>query len=349
MNEPVILHEGSYTEADVEKLRKDAQKVADIYETQLAELFEIDNPTLIFEESFKEQEKEFVEKNKEHLKGDWIFLPWSKTLIHSVKEEDFHRLRTNRNKHIISDEEQEKINNFSVGILGMSVGSNVGINLVYSGVGKLKLADFDQLDTTNLNRVRARLDQVNEEKIDIVSTRMYEANPYLKVEEYRKGLTEENLGEFLSGLDLVIEIIDDFQMKIRVRMEAKKVGVPVLMLTNLGDNILVDIERYDTEKDTEVFNGKIGDAGDRILAGEVTKEDEKRYAIELVGIENIPERVVKTVKEIGQTVVGRPQLMSTTSVSSGVGAYIVRKIALGEELKSGRYCISLDSLFKETN
>jgi len=347
MNKPVILREGTYNESDIDKLKQDAVKFSDIYDQELAELFEINNPTLIFEEDFKSQQENFIKNESgDEMKGDWIFLPWSKTLIHSVVEADFHKLRTNRNKHIISEEEQQKLAGLTVGLLGMSVGSNVGMNLIYSGVGAFKLADFDQLDVTNLNRVRARLDQVGEDKIDIVSTRMYEANPYVSIEEYRTGLTEENLDEFLSSVDLVFEIIDDFKMKIRVRMEAKKHEVPIIMLTNLGDNILVDVERYDLDNTIEVFNGKIGDAGEKILAGEVTKEDEKKYAISLVGMENIPERVLKTVKEIGNTVVGRPQLMSTASVSSGIGAYVTRKIALGEKLESGRYCISLDTLFE---
>jgi len=67
-------------------------------------------------------------------------------------------------------------------------------------------------------------------------------------------------------------------------------------------------------------------------------------APELVGIDNIPERVIDTVKSIGKDVVGRPQLMSTASVSAGIGAYVTRRLFLGN-LKSGRYLLSLDDIF----
>lgn len=347
MEAPKILREGSYAETDVDALKKDAEFLNDIYPLQLKELFEIENPQKIFDESFEEEQEEYCNSHSENspLKGDWVYFPWSKTLVHTVKEESLYELRTNRNKKIITEEEQLVLKNKTIGLLGMSVGSNVGLNLIYAGTGtKFKLADFDTLDTTNLNRVRARLDQVGSNKIDIVAAQMYEANPYLEIEEFTKGVDEESLDDFIKGCDVVFEIIDDFKMKIRVREQAKEHNVPIVMLTNLGDRVLIDVERYDTEKGTKLFNDRIGDVGEQILSGEVTKDLEKKYALELVGMHNIPERVVDTVQSIGKDVVGRPQLMSTASVSAGVGAYVVRRMFLGD-LKSGRYLFSLDDIF----
>lgn len=347
MEAPRILREGAYTTEDVHALKKESEILNDIYPLQLKELFEIQNPSKIHHEEFENEQREFCRAQEEdsETRGDWIYFPWSKTLVHSVSEDDLYQLRTNRNKKIITEDEQEKLRKTTIGLLGMSVGSNVGLNLIYAGTGSTyKLADFDTLDTTNLNRVRARLDQVGKNKLDIVAAQMYETNPYLTIEEYTKGVHEENLRSFIEGCTVVFEIIDDFKMKIRVRQIAKEVNVPVVMLTNLGDRVLIDIERYDTEKNTQLFNDRIGDVGEQILSGEVTKELEKKYALELVGVDNIPERVIDTVKSIGVDVVGRPQLMSTASVSAGIGAYVVRKIVL-ENITSGRYLLSLDTVF----
>ena len=137
-------------------------------------------------------------------------------------------------------------------------------------------------------------------------------------------------------------------MKIKLRLFAKKKRVPLIMLTNLGDSILIDIERYDTDSSLEIFNGKIGDVGERILNGEISKEEEKLYAIKIVGKENIPKRVLDSVMNIGATLVGRPQLGSTVSIGAGIGSYFARRIALGEPVISGRTLVKFDE-FSRTN
>lgn len=349
---PTILIEGEYSKKGVEDLKKQAVKTKDIYLAQVAELFEIDNPKIAFTSEFGSKQKEHISSLGEtELLGDWIFYPWSKILVHAVNREQYFRLRTDRNKDIINSEEQEKLENFTIGLLGLSVGSGIAVNAAYTGISNsMKIADFDTLDTTNLNRVRARLDQIGERKIDIMAQQVYEINPYADLHLYDKGLNEENIEDFVGGDPkprVIFEIIDDFKMKIRVRMVAKKHGVPVVMLTNLGDSILIDVERYDTEPDTEIFNGKIGHLAEEILAGKIGKEEEKKYAIGIVGPENIPERVLETVKNIGIEHVGRPQLMSTVSVSGGIGSVIIRRLVLGS-YKSGRYKLSLEDLSKSS-
>lgn len=343
MSTPTILKEGEYLESDIQSLKKDSSFFKDLYKNQLAELFELRNPKLIFDSDFKKKQEEYVNeivKNGDTLLGNWAYFPWNKTLVHFVKKEQYDLLRTNRNKNIITEEEQEKLSNFTVGLLGLSVGGGIGVNLAYSGISNsMKIADFDTLETTNLNRVRARLDQVEERKIDIVSQQIYEVNPYADLHLFDNGLNESNIVDFISSdpkPNLIFEIIDDFKMKIRIRMEAKKHGVAVIMLTNLGDSVLIDIERYDLDPELEIFNGKIGNIADEILEGEVSKEDEKKYAIGIVGTENLPQKTLESVKLIGEELVGRPQLMSTVSVSGGLAAVLTRKIALGELIKSGR-------------
>lgn len=353
--QPKVLKEGTYSQEDLDALRvlPDVQ-VRDIYKNQLYELFKILNPTLIkspdLADRFEGFYEERVEKNLEVI-GDWIYYEWTNTLVHTLSEEENYELRTNRNKNIITAEEQKKLSNFSVAIAGLSVGGNIATTLLYTGISRnrLKLADFDTLETTNLNRVRGRLTDIGDRKIDIVKRQLFELDPYIEVETFETGLSEESLTKFVAGepkTGLVFEIIDDFKMKIMIRKEAKKQRVPVVMLTSIGDRILIDIERYDTEPETKIFNGKVEEEVlEDILAGKLTLEDEKRYALQIVGLDNLPQRVVESVKSIGQTLVGRPQLMSTVTIASGIASFITRKIALGDELPSGRSLVRFDDFF----
>ena len=69
----------------------------------------------------------------------------------------------------------------------------------------------------------------------------------------------------------------------------------------------------------------------------------------MVGRDNVPKRAVESIKEIGKTLVGRPQLMNTVTVASGIALFLARKIALGEKIKSGRILFKFDDLlFRRT-
>ena len=352
MEKPTILIEGIYSRKDLARLkRKEIWKVADIYVPQLNDLFEINNPPLSKEsKEYKRLKGEFLDKKLKDrdLKGDWIYYPWNGILLHIVNEDDLLKLKTNRNKNLITEKEQKVLYDSCVGILGLSVGSGLAVGLSYQGIAKdLKLAEFDTLETTNLNRVSAGLHQIGMRKIDIAVQKIWEINPYANLHFFDKGLTKNVLKNFIYKAPrprVIFEIVDDFEMKVLVRIEAKKARIPVVAFANLGDSILADIDRYDLDGSLPLFNGLLGDFPEEIL--KMPDEDKNKYAVKMVGIENVPTRALESVKEIGKTLVGRPQLSSTVIFSGALGTYVTRQIVLGNELKSGRYLIKFEEFFK---
>lgn len=351
---PYILYGGKNTPDDLEALKAKEKiwNTVDIYEQQLEELFEINNPSLVGSRDYKEKQKIFIKErakqNSAELIGNWVYFPWSGMLLHAVTEEEHLMLRTNRNRNLITIAEQKKLYSATVGIIGLSIGNTMALSLAHTGIGgALKLAEYDTLETTNLNRIRARLDQVGAPKLEVTTEQIYEINPYAHLELYPEGLNKENLDSYVKSNprpDLVIEAVDDFEIKIRLRLAARKAHVPVIMLTNLGDNILVDVERYDKDKELPLFNGLIGSLAEKILEKPIPEEDKQKYAIEIVGKENIPKRAFESAICVGKTLSGRPQLMSTLSVSGGIATYLVRKIILDEPLPSGRRLIKLSQV-----
>lgn len=356
MDKPLILEGGKNTLDDLQYVRKQLRiwEECDIYIPQLKEFFEITHAQLIFSPAeFQREWEEFLAEKLHHhegyFPGNWIYFPWSGRLVHTLTCEEYGMLRTNRNRNIITSEEQTKLKNFVVGIIGLSVGSGVAATLAYSGIAEtIKLAEFDMLETTNLNRIRARIDQIGKSKITIAEEQIYEVNPYAEIISYREGITSTTLDTFV--LDdpkpqILFEIIDSFDMKIYVRELARKEGIPVIMVTNLGDRVLLDVERYDLDKDISFFNGRAGTVPTDILANpDYTTEIKHKYAVELAGVKNIPERALASVAEIGKTLVGRPQLSSTVTVANGLCTYLTRQIALGKKV-SGSWLIRFDDLF----
>lgn len=336
-----IYKEGSYSEADLDLLIEEYKPlVKDVLKIQLSELFEVSNPSIISDVTYTKQCEDFISKNTDRTKGNWVYYPWSNMFLHTLNNEDLYQLRTNRNQNLITSEEQQILKDYHVGIVGLSVGSNIASNLVYQGIGKtISLADFDTLSPTNLNRVRARVDQVGQKKIDIVEQHLKEIDPYIEVCRFDNGLNTKNLESFFKQphqLKLVFEIIDDFKMKIEIRKMAKSLQIPLVMMTNLGDTVLIDVERYDLDEKLPLFNGLLPNISEIEETQNISIEDEKKYSAQIVGYENIPKRALDSLSELGKTLAGRPQLMQTCSISAGLATHIAREIALGRKVESGR-------------
>lgn len=351
MDLPVILYENKNNLEDLENLKKTYPfwRMYDIYENQLLELFNVINPHLLHHKDYEKKLSKFLKQRTggtKKLQGNWIYFPWSGNLLHSVNEKEYLLLRTNRNRNLITLEEQKKLRDVCVGIVGLSVGSSIATGLVYQGIGRaLKLAEFDYLETTNLNRMKAGIWEVGNAKLDVVARQIYEIDPYCNIELFADGLKKEVLSIFINKEPkpkIIFEMIDDFEMKIRLRMAARNAGIPVVSMANLGDSILLDIERYDIDKNLVLFNGVLGDLPEEIINN--PNEDKNIYAVKMVGMENIPNRALKSVQEINKTLAGRPQLFSTVSVSGALSAYIARRIILGDDLISGRRRVVFDKL-----
>lgn len=330
---PVILNE---TDA-IALIDNGQAELIDLYDFQLKELARINNPS-------------DPSPSVERVESVWVHYARLSKVVHCVGSEDYYKLRTNRNKNLITQEEQEKLRHFSVGVCGMSVGAGIAHALRYTGVSEtIKIADFDTVDSSNLNRLRATLLDVGRPKTEVAAQAIYELDPFCRVITYSGGLTDENLDEFFldPAINLVIDEIDDFKMKVKLRLAAKKHRIPLLMFTSLGDNILVDVERYDIDDNQMPFNGLLADNGQDILAKDIiTPEDIRNYSVQLVGKQYIPDRALQSVAEMGKTLVGRPQLYSTIAVDGGLAAYITRQIALGSDISAGRYFIEFDELVR---
>lgn len=352
-HQPVILTEGSYGMAELTKLKQQPLwRIVDIRERQLHDLFEIQHPG----NADTADLQNFVATNTgDHpeLKGDWIYFPWSGILLHAVSQAEQYQLRTNRNHSLITSAEQERLANAVVAIAGLSVGGGIATGLAYAGTAsQLNLADFDLLETPNLNRVQAALAEVGQPKAEITAQRIWEISPYTNLSLFPQGISRDNLASFLGGsspVNLVFDEIDDFEMKVLIRREAKRMNIPVAMMTALGDSVLIDIERYDTQPDTKVFNGLIGELENEILTNEITEEAKKRYAAQIIGIENVPTRAIESLLEIGQSLVGRPQLGGTVAVEGGLAIFVARQILLANPLASGRYRISFNEIVRLTD
>ena len=149
--------------------------------------------------------------------GTWVHYPWSGRLVRVLPSSEFEELRTSRNRNKITREEQTRLGALRVGIAGLSVGQSTAVTLALEGIGGVfRLADFDTLSLSNMNRLRAGVHEIGVNKAVLVAREIYEINPYAVVEVFLRGVRDDSIDAFFSKsapLNLLFEECDDLKMK----------------------------------------------------------------------------------------------------------------------------------------
>lgn len=277
--------------------------------------------------------------------GVWAYYPWSMRLVHLLDESEFAELRTNRNRYKITLDEQATLARKRIGVVGLSVGQSAALILALErSFSEMRLADFDTLDLSNLNRLRAGVHNLNVPKVYITAREIAEIDPYLPVTCFPDGITEGNCDAFLMGgspLDIVIEECDSIDIKILVRYRSRLHRIPVVMETS--DRGLIDVERFDLEPERPIFHDLLGDVDPTAFKG-LTTEQKIPYILKILGVHALSTRLRASLVEIEQSIVTWPQLASAVAHGGAVVADTVRRICLGQQVLSGRYSIDLESI-----
>jgi molybdopterin/thiamine biosynthesis adenylyltransferase len=326
-------------------------QIFDHIESQVEELIKCLQPTIVFfppsaliqavKDKFQGQPTEYY--------GIWVYYPWCAKLVHLLDEEEFIMVRTNRNKHKITLQEQQALAQKKIGVMGLSVGQSVSLTLAMErGFGELRIADFDELDLSNINRIRTGVQNIALKKTVIVAREIAEIDPFLNVACFHEGITAENLDSFLEGngkLDLLIDECDSFDIKINARKKAKSLGIPVLM--EGSDRGTIDIERFDLEPDRLVLHGMVEHLDMDKYHTLTTLDERIPYITAVTGVENLSPRMKASAIEIMSTISTWPQLASAVTYGGGITADLARKILLGTLSVSGRFFIDIDELISD--
>lgn len=251
-----------------------------------------------------------------------------------------------------------------IAVAGCSVGGSI-IHAVAMDIrpDHIKIADKSLYKMENMNRVRlgywdvvapdvARktpADLMLRNKADVTAAQLYAIDPYLNVHTYNEGLSEENITRFFDGggdeppANVIVEEVDDPWMKLCIREEARKRRVPVIMATDAGSAVQLDMLRYDLDAglpltygttDSELYarmNAVYDNPGDRktffafvdALIGPQYRQGELQRIID--GKTEIPTSTII------------PQLGSTVAVAGGLVAETVARILLGERYPARVY------------
>lgn len=141
-----------------------------------------------------------------------------------------HR-RFDRTGRLVGDAGMERLAKARVAVFGLGgVGSYAVEGLARSGVGHLKLVDFDIVCVTNSNRqLHATVSTVGKPKAELLALRCKQVNPEVVVESVQEFYRDEVSEQLLAGdWDYVVDAIDNVRAKLHLLNACVQRGIRVV-------------------------------------------------------------------------------------------------------------------------
>ena len=119
-------------------------------------------------------------------------------------------------RHILlpefGEEGQLKLKNASVLVIGAGgLGSPVLLYLTAAGVGNIGIADFDEVDLSNLQRqILFSEDDIGESKANAALLKLKALNPHISFNIHKEKLTSKNALEVIEDYDIIADGSDNF-------------------------------------------------------------------------------------------------------------------------------------------
>ncbi|HEX9721877.1 MAG TPA: ThiF family adenylyltransferase [Candidatus Paceibacterota bacterium] len=220
-------------------------------------------------------------------------------------------------------------------------GCSVGNNIVHAVIGDLrplclKIADQKEYHIPNANRVRLTYEDFGRNKAVVTAEQIHAIDPFMKISVYQEGLHPANIEEFVRGSSVIIEEMDDPDMKLLIREEARRSGIPVVMVTDLGSVVQMDVRRFDKNKNLPLAACGVSDkelykARDQWRDDLADRDKFWDFAFTFIGYHaQKSSEFYGIIKKTDPVLFGGlPQLGSTAIVAAGIASEAIARLVLG--------------------
>jgi tRNA A37 threonylcarbamoyladenosine dehydratase len=137
---------------------------------------------------------------------------------------------TDRTVQLLGKEKCRILQGSHVFVAGMGgVGSMAAENLVRAGVGSMTIVDNDTVQLSNINRqVPALHSTIGKQKVEVMSQRLREINPGLKLHAIHSYINEDTIHDLLNeSYDFIVDAIDTLSPKILLIREVFRRNLPL--------------------------------------------------------------------------------------------------------------------------
>ena len=213
----------------------------------------------------------------------------------------------------VSYEGQEKLVESHALIIGAGgLGAPVAIYLAASGVGKLTICDFDQVDLTNLQRqIIHHTQSVGVNKALSAQHTIAQLNPEVQVETILEKSSEDALSKLVAAADVVIDCSDNFATRYALNRLCVKHKKPLVSGAAIGFEGQVTV--FDMrDADSPCYHCLYPDMGDE----EALRCAENGVFSPLVGMIGTTQaaEALKVLMQVGQTLKGRLLLLDALAM-----------------------------------
>lgn len=138
----------------------------------------------------------------------------------------------------MTQQEQEQLRQSKVAIGGLGgVGGDHAIVCARLGIGSFHISDLDHYDIANFNRqAGACMATVGRAKAEVMEETLRGINPDAQIKNFTSGVTDDNLEDFLDGVDVYIDSLDIFALEIRRKVFRRcyEKGIPAITAAPMG-------------------------------------------------------------------------------------------------------------------
>jgi adenylyltransferase/sulfurtransferase len=130
----------------------------------------------------------------------------------------------------LGEEGQERVKQAHVVIAGAGgLGSPNALYLAAAGLGHLTLIDSDTVSMSNLNRQILHYDgDLGREKVNSGADKLRQLNPTIEVTPVMKRIDAGNAAELITGADVVVDGLDNFETRLIVNRACVDLGIPFI-------------------------------------------------------------------------------------------------------------------------
>jgi molybdopterin/thiamine biosynthesis adenylyltransferase len=200
---------------------------------------------------------------------------------------------------------QKKLARSKVAVVGLGgLGTVSALYLALAGVGHLRLIDQDTVELSNLHRqVLYTPDDLHYPKVEVSAERLEKTNPFVKVQPVPENLNADNVEKLLSGMDCVVDGLDNMHTRYLVNRACVKLRLPYVFGAAIG-----------LEGNLSVFTSPDTPCLECILPG---VEDDFLSTCDVRGV-------------LGATagIIGTMQAMEAVKVLTGIGSVLKGKLMI---------------------
>ena len=217
-----------------------------------------------------------------------------------------------RNIGWVTEDEQNFLRNAKVAIGGLGgVGGDHAIVLTRLGIGNFHISDLDDYDVANFNRqAGANMTTVGLPKAKVMEETIANINPEAIIKNFDQGINDQNLEEFLDGVDIYVDSLDIFALEIRRKVFRRcyEKGIPTITAAPMGmgtaflvfmpgkmsfDEYFAIVDPLDTaseEEKEQIFNDNII----RFVIGVSPSVQQRHYLVERSSVNFLRKKVPST-------------------------------------------------------